>query len=181
METLPVFKYHPDPVATGSVEESDTPCRGCDRTRGYIYTGPVYSEKFDDLSGAICPWCIADGTAAKRFEASFGDTGTVDGISAEAREEIGSRTPSFTAWQQDRWLACCGDGAAFLGPAGSKELKRQFREASDAVRDCIEEDFDLEDEDLDEFFKGLSKDGDATAYVFRCLHCQKYLAFVDES
>jgi uncharacterized protein CbrC (UPF0167 family) len=179
MEALPVFKYHPDPVATGSVEASDTVCRGCGRQRGYIYTGPLYSEKFDDVS--LCPWCIADGTAARKFGASFGDTGTVEGISQEAREEIGSRTPSFTAWQQDRWLACCGDGAAFLGPAGAKELKRQLAAAAGAVREHLEEEYGLEDEDLEESFKGLRKDGDSTAYVFRCVHCGKYLAYVDEA
>jgi uncharacterized protein CbrC (UPF0167 family) len=178
-DALPVFKYHPDPLATGSVETSDAVCFGCNGARGYIYTGPVYAEKFDDLS--LCPWCIADGTAAQKFGASFGDTGTVDGISAKAREEIGSRTPSFTAWQQDRWLACCGDGAAFLGPAGAGELKRDFSGAVRAVREHLENGYGLEDEDLEEFFKGLRKDGDATAYVFRCLSCGNYLAYVDEA
>ncbi|MFF3656165.1 CbrC family protein [Streptomyces olivochromogenes] len=34
-----------------------------------MYTGPVYSV--DDLAERLCPWCIADGTAAGRYEATF--------------------------------------------------------------------------------------------------------------
>src|SRR5580692_9345664 len=74
-ETLPVFKYHPDPVATGAFKEDrDTPCLGCSRIRGYIYTGPVFTEGSFTLDNHLCPWCIADGTAAKKFGATFNDT-----------------------------------------------------------------------------------------------------------
>jgi len=41
---LPKFKYHPDPIATGSVAESENICACCEQARGYIYSGPVYSE-----------------------------------------------------------------------------------------------------------------------------------------
>ena len=35
-DPLPTFRYHPDPVGTGSVKaEPDTPCLGCSRIRGY--------------------------------------------------------------------------------------------------------------------------------------------------
>lgn len=42
--TLPKFKYHPDPVATGHLVESDTACACCGQVRGYIYTGPHRSR-----------------------------------------------------------------------------------------------------------------------------------------
>ncbi len=116
MEPLPNFRYHPDPIATGVFrEDPDTPCLGCNRIRGYVYTGPVYSEKNFILEHHICPWCIADGTAAKLFGAMFNDTGTVDDIPDAAREEIENRTPGFEAWQQAEWMECCGDGAAYIG------------------------------------------------------------------
>ncbi|OIJ65019.1 hypothetical protein WN71_025805 [Streptomyces mangrovisoli] len=38
-------------------------------------------------------------------------------------EEITRRTPGFAGWQQEAWLYHCGDGAAFLGPAGYSELE----------------------------------------------------------
>jgi uncharacterized protein CbrC (UPF0167 family) len=52
-ETLPIFRYHPDPVGTGSVEPSSTTCVGCGRERGFIYTGPVYA--IDEFQSEICP------------------------------------------------------------------------------------------------------------------------------
>lgn len=182
METLPAFKYHPDPVATGSVEPNDSsPCLACNRIRGYIYVGPAYSEKFHYLSGSICPWCIADGSAAERFGARFTDTGLMEDVGEEALQEISTRTPGFHAWQQEEWLTCCEDATAFLGAAGAAELKHKFPEAMPAVKRYVAEHYDLAGKELEEFARGLSKDGQPTAYIFRCLHCNGYLAYVDQT
>src|SRR5947207_6887785 len=93
MSTLPTFRYHPDPIATGSVKPSDKECRSCGEARGYIYTSSVYAE--ESLDEEICPWCIADGSAAEKFDASFCDANPL----AEADvpdhiiEEVTMRTP----------------------------------------------------------------------------------------
>jgi uncharacterized protein CbrC (UPF0167 family) len=42
---VPRFRYHPDPIATGSVVPSDATCALCSEARGYIYTGPVHCEE----------------------------------------------------------------------------------------------------------------------------------------
>jgi uncharacterized protein CbrC (UPF0167 family) len=115
-DPLPEFPYHPDPVATGSVEESDALCMNCGRRRGFIYVGPVYAT--DELAEALCPWCIADGSAAARFDASFTDVAELpDDVPAETIVRVMRRTPGFTGWQQEHWMFHCGDGAAFLGRA----------------------------------------------------------------
>jgi uncharacterized protein CbrC (UPF0167 family) len=182
MEPLPTFKYHPDPVATGSVRaQDDTPCLSCNRIRGYVYVGPVYSEKFHYLSGCLCPWCIADGSAAKRFQATFADSGTMQDVSEQVRDEIACRTPGFESWQQEQWLTCCEDAAAFLGAAGAAELRQDFPGAIPAVRKHLRDDYDLSGADLQEFFDCLSKNDQPTAYIFRCLHCGKYQAYVDQT
>ncbi|MBI2689038.1 MAG: CbrC family protein [Acidobacteria bacterium] len=137
------------------------PCLCCNRIRGYVYTGPAYSEKFHYLSGCICPWCVADGSAAKRFPARFADTGTVDGISTEIREELETKTPGFEAWQQEQWMVCCKDAAAYLGRAGASELKNEFAAAIPALKRWVKD--------------------EPTAYIFRCLHCQNYLAYADDA
>jgi hypothetical protein len=170
-EPLPTFKYHPDPVSTGAiVADPDAPCLACNRIRGYVYEGPAYSEKFHHLSHCICPWCIADGSAAKTFSADFADAGTLDDVDDAVMEEIAHRTPGFVAWQDGQWLTCCDDAAAYLGAAGARELKGKFAAAIPAV----EQDFDGDWQDLD-------KDGQPTAYIFRCLHCKQYLAYVDQT
>ena len=69
---LPAFRYHPDPVDTGSVVTSNSRCTVCKERRGFIYSGPVYAE--DDLEEAICPWCIANGSAHRSLGATFVDS-----------------------------------------------------------------------------------------------------------
>jgi len=174
---LPVFKYHPDPIATGSIVKSDQECRCCGKKTGFIYAGPVYAE--EELDQAFCPWCIADGTAAEKFDATFTDSaGIGDGevsLSAGIEEEISRRTPGFSGWQQERWLGCCDDAAAFLGPMGRKELKKLGPKAAAAVR----EECDLEGEEWEEFLGALNRDEGPTAYVFRCLHCGNFKAYSD--
>ena len=104
-----------------------------------------------------------------------------DGISDQVRSEIETRTPGFQAWQMERWLSCCRDAASFLGRAGAKELQQEFRKAIPFVKKCLRRGLDLSKEGGEEFFELLSKDGQATAYIFRCLHCNKYLAYFDET
>ena len=104
---FPLFKYHPDPIASGSVAESDESCLCCDQKRGFIYTGPVYA--IEDLDNKICPWCIADGSAAEKFEAVFTDE---DGIGAEelaveTQEKVARRTPGFAAATSGASSAVC--------------------------------------------------------------------------
>ena len=178
-EPLPSFKYHPDPVGTGSVKRSETPCACCGRTRGYIYVGPVYSEK--EYRDCICPWCVADGSAHAKLGVSFHDDIAVPGadfidsppVSEEVVAEVCHRTPGFCGWQQEQWFTCCSDAGAFLGRAGRKELKAFWPEAIPALRRTAP------DDDWDEFFRSLSREGSPSAYVFQCLHCGRYGAYWD--
>src|SRR4051794_37044508 len=124
-EPLPIFKYHPDPIATGSIEPSRTPCVCCGRSRGYVYSGPVYARK--EYLDCICPWCIADGSAHEKLDASFHDkegigSGMWDDVPEEVTEEIAYRTPGFSGLQQEQWWTHCHDTAQFLGCAGHAEL-----------------------------------------------------------
>jgi uncharacterized protein CbrC (UPF0167 family) len=181
-EKLPTFKYHPDPLATGSVITSVNECVCCGKKRGYVYAGPAYAE--EDYEECICPWCIADGSAANELGVTFHDEASIPGASFATApevdqaiiEEVTQRTPGFNAWQQEEWFTCCGDAGAFLGRAGKKELEKLGPDAIEAVRESsgIED-----DEEWEEFFEGLDKDGSPTAYVFKCLHCGKIGAYQD--
>jgi uncharacterized protein CbrC (UPF0167 family) len=177
---LPFFKYHPDPIATGSIEKSNIVCRCCGQSRGYLYVGPVYST--EDLWDSICPWCIADGAAHKKFNAEFTDAAGIGDYSGEIAipksviEEVAFRTPGFTGWQQEHWLTCCGDATAFIGRAGWGELTDQWPDAIPSIReDCGFED----EEDWQAYLQSLDKEGSATAYVFQCLKCRKHLGYSD--
>lgn len=89
--SLPKFRYHPDPIASGSVVASEKKCECCQKTRGFIYNGPTYTEKNLDEE-SLCPWCIADGSASQKFEATFVDAESfVEGVSETSVKEITER------------------------------------------------------------------------------------------
>lgn len=176
---LPSFRYHPDPIKTGVIEISDRICVVCERQRGYIYTSHVYSEK--DYHDCICPWCIADGSAHEKLNALFFDDAAVGGgvwdeVSQEIVDMITTRTPGFSGWQQERWFTHCHDAAAFLGRAGYEELTDYGSDAIESIRDDTRIG---DDDEWEDFFEKLDKDGSPTAYLFRCLHCGAYGGYTD--
>ncbi|MFE2324737.1 CbrC family protein [Streptomyces sp. NPDC059385] len=87
-DTLPqafvaAARYHPDPVASGSVRESTETCACCNRSTGWIYTVTFHTAQ--EISGRFCPWCIADGSAAERFE---GDVAVSDGQPVRQQQAV---------------------------------------------------------------------------------------------
>ncbi|MEU4038991.1 CbrC family protein [Streptomyces collinus] len=39
---LPFFRYHPDPLASGSIQAASETCACCKRNAGWIYTATFY-------------------------------------------------------------------------------------------------------------------------------------------
>lgn len=176
---LPHFQYHPDPIATGSIECSNAKCECCDQSRGYIYTGHAFAI---DEVGNLCPWCIADGSAHAKYDASFtdengiGDYGSWDAVPKDVVDEIAYRTPGFCGWQQERWWTHCGNAAEYLGRAGHAEAVKAGDDFLTIIRNEIGYD---EGTDWDEFLSSLDKEGSPTAYLFRCKVCGKYGGYFD--
>lgn len=174
-ELLPEFPYHPDPVSTGVVVPSDAMCLCCGRERGHIYTGPVYAV--EDLTGRLCPWRISDGSAAECFDAHFtGGTSLGDDVPLEVFAAVDSRTPGFEAWREPQWFFHCGDGAAFLGLVGADDLAAH----PDVLERLRQEVSGFWPPDhVEPFLASLDKDGQPTAYLFRCRICTVHLAYCD--
>ena len=178
--SLPAFRYHPDPVGTGSVVGSDAICAVCDERRGLIYAGPVYAD--DDFGGAICPWCIASGAAHGTLGATFVDSeafavDTPDAVIAEICE----RTPGFAAWQAEEWPSCCADAAAFIGPVGIAEIRAKHREREGFVLQQIIYGLGISGGAATRMLESLRRDASPTAYLFKCLHCGEPQVHVDRS
>ena len=75
-----------------------------------------------DRPANLCPWCIADGSAARKFGSEF--VGDIEGeVPASVEEELNLRTPGYLSWHCERWQICCGDACAYLGPVGWDRLK----------------------------------------------------------
>ena len=169
---LPTFRYHPDPLATGSVVPSDAVCECCGQARGYAYDlapyGPVE---------VLCPWCIASGEAHRRFGSTFTYGDPLPSVPAHVRAEVVHRTPGFAARREERWLTHHGDACAYLGPAGRDEIEAFGSEALQAS--LRQEGSWLNDADYADFYASLDRDGYQGTFVFRCLHCGTLLVYID--
>jgi uncharacterized protein len=58
---------------------------------------------------------------------------------------------------------------------GRLELERMGEAAIEAVR----QESALEGPEWDRYFLALDREGGPTAYLFRCLHCGRFLAYSD--
>ena len=177
---LPAFRHHPDPLGSGSVIASPARCRACDATRGFVYTGPVYAEEAD-LDDAICPWCIADGTAHAAFDATFVDSEAFTADIPEATmDAVTRRTPGYSAWQGERWPVCCDDATAFLTPLGIDELRTTHRELESFALSHIIYRLGISGGAATRMLNSLRRDVSPTAYLFRCLACEQFHVHIDQ-
>ncbi|MGY5765219.1 CbrC family protein [Brachybacterium sp. DNPG3] len=177
-EELPVFRYHPDPVATGAITRTVLACAVCGRARGWRVAGvdldpaaggrrPGAGAGGPGAGGALCPWCLAAGVPEVP-----GLLVDVDpGASEESARAVVRRTPGFSTWQGTRWLAHCGEAAAYRGTAGWEDV-----EPLPAARAAI-----IADGWDPEVLVHLRRDGDLVAYLFRCVRCGEDLAYADAS
>ena len=179
---MPSFRYHPDPTATGSAEVSEAACDLCGKLTGFRYEGPIYGVRVEE----ICLGCIADGTAVARLATPDGpveftrvDWGVPDEVPAAVLEEISRRTPGYFAWQESWWLYHCGDGAAYLGRMGWDEIQEDTGALQALYLEAREVGMDASA--ARDWISRLSADGDMTAYLFKCLHCDQHLAYSDAS
>ena len=178
MDNLPAFQYHPYPLRSGSVVESKVKCKCCRKARGYIYAGPVYAE--DELGESICPWCIADGAAHEKYDASFIDTqGIPDDVPPQVMEEIAYRTPGYSTWQSERWLTCCGEAAAFVEPVGIQEVHQNYPQLEGDLMGYIVHEMRISGGAARQMLNSLQRDAGPTAYVFKCRKCDGHRAFID--
>ena len=127
---LPKFPYHRNPATSGSVQESDTPCECCGLTRGILYNGVIYSRKRIE---SICPWCIADGSAADRYDAVFFDADFCDEnlnrveLSPEHHRAVFGCTIGFATFNPIGWWVHCGEPAEYVGRKEPYEMVFECR------------------------------------------------------
>jgi uncharacterized protein CbrC (UPF0167 family) len=165
-------------VASGSIIVSDAQCRCCRQARGYIYTGPVYSAT--ELEDAFCPWCIADGSAHREFDASFVDN---EAFALDVPEpvvgEISERTPGYDTWQSQEWPACCNDATAFLGPAGIVDIRTSYRDLEGSVLSHIIYNMSISGGAATRLLESLNRETGPTAYIFKCIGCGEFQFHID--
>lgn len=173
MSELPTFKYNPNAERLGIISKENTTCPVCGQDRDYLYQGPFYC--IDDVEG-ICPWCIEDGSAAKKYDGEFQDAASCDTVdNEEYLVELTTRTPGYSGWQQERWLSHCGDFCALKEYVGWTEIKDLIEELAEDLNE-IKADYKLTQEELETYFVN---NGRIQGYLFQCLHCEKHRLTVD--
>lgn len=170
-DSLPYFPYHPNPLATGAIEASDKECLCCEQARGFIYTSTVFS-RHEQLS-PICPWCISDGSAAKKFDATFNvvHSPKSKGVESLILEEVEKRTPGFISWQQDSWLVHCNDVCEFHGDATREDVMA----ASAETKTEWFHEYGLSEAEWLLVTSEYEPGGEQGIYKFVCRHCNQIL------
>lgn len=170
-QALPEFRYHPDPESTGSIVRSGVTCSLCGRARGWVYRGSAYG--IGDRSSKVCPWCIADGSAAATGT-SFNDSyPLIDaGIAPEIAHQVSACTPGFSSFQEVWWESCHNDACAFVGALTADQMLR--------IPASERAELHLSDEMIEEL-RGHEFESDYAVFGFECLHCSTMHGVADMS
>lgn len=170
---LPVFKYNIDPLNSGVIIKENIRCEVCNNNRTYKYMGPFYC--IDEVED-VCPWCISSGKAAKKYDGEFVDINSCERVdNKKFLDELIHRTPSYSGWQQEKWVSHCGDYCAFINYVGWEEIKHLASDLKEDI-DLITQDLELSQKELEE---NLINDGTLQGYLFKCLHCGKHRLITD--
>ena len=160
---LPLFKYNPlitDNMEYFSTEENVCDCCGEKTT---LWTNNMYCR---EEVNCICVHCIADGSAAEKFDGEFIDWFEAGVTDESKKDELLHRTPGYPSWQGERWMVHCEDYCQYLGEVDAEDLRKY-----DDLDEIIKETELLADGHvtLDELEKG----GSPCCHMFKCLHCGK--------
>ncbi|MDU0372823.1 CbrC family protein [Hymenobacter endophyticus] len=175
----PHFPFNPNAYKLGIIEQQDIVCECCQQPRAYNYTGPIFCVA--DVE-ELCPWCIADGSAARKWDAEFQDLASVEGhdpnpqgaapaaLNPASVEEVLFHSPAYNSWQQGVWLTHCQDMCVFVGYVGGNDIRPLLDELRPDLEAWPNEEFLL---------RNLSADGSLTGYLFQCRHCNLHRLHID--
>lgn len=170
---LPKFKYNLKPLDNRIIVKRSEMCPVCNKETEYVYEGPFYSV--EDVEN-ICPWCIANGDAATKYDGEFQDIAQCEDVDRqEYIDELVHRTPGYIGWQQEEWLSHCGNFCAFIEYVGWSEIAHLKDELKEDLN-RIKNDYGLTQEKLEEC---LINDGHLQGYLFKCVVCGKHRITVD--
>ena len=169
-EPLPTFRYYRDPISDESIEASDARCAACGRQRGFIVTSTVYGASVPE-GAEFCPWCVADGSVERKFDAHFNQV--APGARPEATVTVERRTPGFPTWQDLSWPTHCDDVGIYLGQPSGAELRKNEGALNALLDDVTQYDWGRDEEYMRDFIDGLG--GSQVVYLFECPHCGSQL------
>lgn len=98
-----------------------------------MFVGTLYC--IDEIED-VCPWCIADGSAARKWDATFNNVdGATERVPKQVLDEIRLRTPNFETWQDYNWLFSDNDALVFVGEVDGKALLAESNDSK--IEACL--------------------------------------------
>ena len=170
IKTLPKFKYNPNVYDNGIVIFNNGICQCCGKNVK-AYLGFMYSK---EEVNCICLDCVADGSAAEKFDGEFIEY-PEKRLNEEAFNELMHRTPGYVSSQGENWLDCCDDYCEFIGEVGTQELIEKG--IVDEVFDELKQNGKFQD--IEWLKERLKINGSITGYLFKCRKCGKHHLDVD--
>lgn len=178
---FPEFKYHPDPLKTKSVVKSEDICECCLKRTGYKYEGSIYGRSRVEN---LCPWCIGNGEAHRKFEAKFssimpGSIGSQNPVKIECDDEafdtLLHKTPGFSSYQEIEWPNHCNDFCEFHGVATVGDFKKISAEEKERLYRVSW----LDETEILELQKGDERTELHYFFHFVCCKCGEFIFQVD--
>lgn len=169
------FKYHPDPLKTEAFKtDKAVTCGCCGLATGVYYDKWFYSSNLgSEYDVNFCPECISSGKACERFGGEFQCSDNVDDVSdPEKLDELLHRTPGSSDYQ-GYWVAHCGDYCMYDGSIDGSKL--EDCEFFDEIRETYRE--DITALDFDDFVHDAKYN---VIHLYKCLHCGKHIAMMEQ-
>ena len=182
-EPIPEFKYHPHPLDTITFEQKEpTTCMCCNRFTQVYYEFPFESSLIsDDDDFVICPNCIKNGEASKRYQGKFQNPDLCEKVSdPEKLDELCHRTPGYYAPEKAYWLAHCDDFCALVALIDDWcEIEEKGIEKEIEIDWVVNDNYEIKDIETLKEQLNYENDEPLYGYLFRCLHCGKHRLYVD--
>ncbi len=169
MSELPAFRFYPGCYADEMFRASTRACAVCGQARGWEYVGATYGR---DPPKNPCPWCIADGSAAKLADCEFGAFNDVGETDEALRDEVASRTPKPLSWQDFTWPVSNQGPMIYEGRIDFATVKNDPPRLA-ALRAAVSDEKTMSD--------FVSKDGDINVLMFRSLDGAMFIGVFDAS
>ena len=165
---IPEFPYMPHAYKLGIITKDRHVCDCCEKTVTHMYDGVFYSVH--EITN-LCPWCIAGGAAAMKYNGTFNEFYT--DVPPDINEIVSRRTPAISGWQDIQWESCCNDAMLYLEAIGTKKALEKYR--GNAAFENEIHDFEPFPE-FDQLQAELPdrRESSLLVHVFKCRHCGRY-------
>ncbi len=144
-----------------------------------MYVGPIYVV--EDII-EVCPWCVADGSAAAKWDASFN---VIQGVPGSVPDsvvlEIKARTPGFETWEENHWLYAGSDAMVFLGEVMGREVLDE--DDTSKVEACLKalQELNWTPEESRKVLRAVTIAGQPAIYLFQDRHTGDYAAYAENA